>query len=459
MSKPNLLELLDASGLALTFTNIKRAIDTLYGNVGANLDNRDWEKILASGNALEAAETALVEQYTDPDYLETNAAHVVGLGYSAAQVELTYRNLSDRLDVEHDRSWATGTPYERVASLSDSALQAQAQSDYIAGLPVPTLTINLTNTGISVESSLNGTFFIGNTELVNLTAETAKALEAQAMVTTGQLKVEADNGRESSLSSETITLGTTGNDTIDRSSATTQDVIHGFGGSDTIDAGDGNDTIYGGDGADTIIGGAGADHIDGGAGDDTLNVDDTDTIDGGADTDTAAFMAAVSAANLLDADLTNVENVTVAGAFTFELSDKVEALNVTGDAANNAIIGGTGADAIDGGAGDDTITGGAGADTLTGGIWADEFSFADISEVTSDTLIDGGNDTDTLVITAEITAAVDLNATAGQIVNVENLTLTGGSTAAVTLDTDMTGVTLGAAGSVVLNDGAQSVTG
>ncbi|WP_292288883.1 hypothetical protein [Marivita sp.] len=356
MSKPNLLELLDASGLALTFTNIKRAIDTLYGNVGANLDNRDWEKILASGNALEAAETALVEQYTDPDYLETNAAHVVGLGYSAAQVELTYRNLSDRLDVEHDRSWATGTPYERVASLSDSALQAQAQSDYIAGLPVPTLTINLTNTGISVESSLNGTFFIGNTELVNLTAETAKALEAQAMVTTGQLKVEADNGRESSLSSETITLGTTGNDTIDRSSATTQDVIHGFGGSDTIDAGDGNDTIYGGDGADTITGGAGADHID-------------------------------------------------------------------------------------------------------GGIGADEFSFADIAEVTSDTLIDGGNDTDTLVITAEITAAVDLNATAGQIVNVENLTLTGGSTAAVTLDTDMTGVTLGAAGSVVLNDGAQSVTG
>ncbi|UOD50383.1 DUF4214 domain-containing protein [Orrella daihaiensis] len=140
-------------------------------------------------------------------------------------------------------------------------------------------------------------------------------------------------------------------------------------------------TLIGSRFADTITGGAGADSLTGGAGQDLLIADDTDTIDGGDDTDTAVFTAAVSAANLLDADLVNVENVGVRGAYTFDFSAQTEALNITGssgigdDAAktivggtgNDTILGGSGNDVIIGGAGDDTIAGGAGADRLTGG--------------------------------------------------------------------------------------------
>ncbi|WP_067223332.1 beta strand repeat-containing protein [Marinomonas gallaica] len=129
-------------------------------------------------------------------------------------------------------------------------------------------------------------------------------------------------------------------------------------------------TITGNTGADTITGGAGADTITGGAGDDILVAQDTDTIDGGADNDTVRFDSAVSAANLLDADLLNVETVEITntGDAAYDFSAQTEALTITGN---------TGADTITGGADADTITGGAGADIITGGAGADIIDLTD----------------------------------------------------------------------------------
>ena len=47
MYKPSIAELLNASGhFAYTPELLTRAMYTLYGNIGANLDERNWSSIL-----------------------------------------------------------------------------------------------------------------------------------------------------------------------------------------------------------------------------------------------------------------------------------------------------------------------------------------------------------------------------------------------------------------------------
>ena len=146
--------------------------------------------------------------------------------------------------------------------------------------------------------------------------------------------------------------------------------LTGTDADDTLGGADLADELEGGAGADTLTGGAGADTLTGGAGGDEIVADQTDTMDGGADTDTVKFDAAVTAAELVDDDLQNIENVEVTntGNAAYDFSDQSEALNITGN---------TGGDTITGSAGNDTITGGAGADTLDGGGGEDTFVFND----------------------------------------------------------------------------------
>jgi Ca2+-binding RTX toxin-like protein len=110
--------------------------------------------------------------------------------------------------------------------------------------------------------------------------------------------------------------GTSGDDIIDLKGTTTPEVICGFGGNDTIYAGDGDDTIYGGPGNDIIYGGGGNDTIDGENGDDELHGGDgNDTILGHPGND-----------------------------------------KIYGDAGDDTLSGGNGVDTIDGGTGNDTCT-------------------------------------------------------------------------------------------------------
>jgi Ca2+-binding RTX toxin-like protein len=155
-------------------------------------------------------------------------------------------------------------------------------------------------------------------------------------------------------------------------------------------------SITGNSGADTITGGTAADTLTGGSGDDILIATDADTlIDGGVGTgDTVRFAAAVSATNLLDADLVNVENVgiTNTGNASYNFSAQTEALVIVGNTGNDTITGGSAADTITGGAGTDTLTGGSGNDifvALTGTIGID--SLTDFDFGTGSTSVDQFN--------------------------------------------------------------------
>ena len=110
MAKPSIAELLNASGYT-TYTAelVQRAMFTLYGNVGANQDGRNWAAILQSNNPLEAAEAGLRAMYQDGAYLRSNTQHLEQSGYVAAQAEITYRQLAERLDYTYSSNQPAAT--------------------------------------------------------------------------------------------------------------------------------------------------------------------------------------------------------------------------------------------------------------------------------------------------------------------------------------------------------------
>lgn len=131
-----------------------------------------------------------------------------------------------------------------------------------------------------------------------------------------------------------------------------------------------NNTITGNSGDNVIDGGAGADKMIGGAGDDTYyvaNAGDLITEGAGAGTDTVIS----SITHTLSA---NVENLTLTGT---------AAINGTGNASGNVIIGNDGNNILTGGGGDDHLSGGAGSDTLKGGDGSDTFVFDSALGVTN----------------------------------------------------------------------------
>ncbi len=132
-------------------------------------------------------------------------------------------------------------------------------------------------------------------------------------------------------------------------------------------------------------------NIIGGSGVEKFSIEDTDSFNGGAGTDIAQFDFNVSAANLLDADLINVERIFVDGfnANIFDFSAQTEALNIEvyfASGGNNEIganiIGSSNNDIIRGSFNNDTFTGGAGADLFGLGF----FNTAGV--LTSDTITD-----------------------------------------------------------------------
>ena len=123
--------------------------------------------------------------------------------------------------------------------------------------------------------------------------------------------------------------------------------------SDTIYGGGGNDTINGGDGNDSLNGGTGIDNMNGGFGNDTYVVDNV--LDIAAEVAGGVDLVQSSVSYTLSA---NLENLTLTGA---------AAINGTGNAKNNIIIGNGASNVLNGGTGNDTINGGAGNDAINGG--------------------------------------------------------------------------------------------
>lgn len=191
------------------------------------------------------------------------------------------------------------------------------------------------------------------------------------------------------------TFGTSGNDNFweeDSSYITSKvDIMYGYDGDDTLRGGAGDDQLYGGNGNDTLTGGNDNDALYGEDGNDSLSGGSgIDLLYGGNGDDT------------LNGDAGNDELFG---------GDGVDALN-----------GGDGDDILDGGAGNDILNGGAGADTMSGGAGDDLYYV----QIAGDIVIENASEgIDTISSSVSYTLSD----------NVENLTLTGGSSA----DTNGTG--------------------
>ncbi|WP_292556451.1 calcium-binding protein [Methylobacter sp.] len=244
--------------------------------------------------------------------------------------------------------------------------------------------------------------------------------------------------------------GNTLNNTITGNTAA--NVMDGGAGADTLNAGAGDDTLIGGDGNDTLNGEAGNDLLQGDSGNDTLNGGlGADTMLGGVGDDTYTVD---NAGDLIIENLGEGLDL-VQSSITYTLTDNVEHLTLTGTAAingtgnvlDNIILGNSGANVLTGLEGNDTLNGGAGADMMLGGVGNDIYIVDNAGDVVTENL-DEGIDNVQSSVTYTLTG------------NVENLTLTGGSTINGTGNA-LDNVIIGNAAANVLNGvlGADSMSG
>ncbi|TXJ08943.1 MAG: calcium-binding protein, partial [Acinetobacter sp.] len=136
-------------------------------------------------------------------------------------------------------------------------------------------------------------------------------------------------------------------------------------------------TLTGGAGDDYLDGGAGADKLLGGVGNDTYIIDNTGDIvtentNEGIDTILSSLTYTLG---------NHLENLTLTGS---------AAINGTGNALNNTLIGNSAVNVLNGGAGNDILDGQGGNDQFTGGTGADTLVYQLL--VASDVL--GGNGKD-----------------------------------------------------------------
>jgi Ca2+-binding RTX toxin-like protein len=169
-----------------------------------------------------------------------------------------------------------------------------------------------------------------------------------------------------------------------------------------------NNILIGNSGANTLDGKAGADTLKGGLGDDTYYIDNTGDVvveDANAGVDTIS--------STLSYTLNNIENLTLLGT---------AAINGTGNTADNVLIGNTGNNSLIGGEGNDFLDGVLGADNLSGGTGDDIYVIDNVNDVLSEA-INAGIDTvrsslshilpdnfENLILTG--TAAIDANGNA-----------------------------------------------
>ena len=153
------------------------------------------------------------------------------------------------------------------------------------------------------------------------------------------------------VSTDFVIAGTAGNDTIVGTDG--DDVIFGLAGDDSIDSGLGDDELNGGTGDDTLDGGAGFNNLNGNEGNDVLTMANSDN--GG----------------------------TASGAEGDDLligSNTSSFITLDGGGGNDTLQAGDGGtsllgDGFEGGVGDDRLEGGIGDDQFIGGAGIDQFVF------------------------------------------------------------------------------------
>lgn len=181
----------------------------------------------------------------------------------------------------------------------------------------------------------------------------------------------------------------------------TQSNESGYGGTgnDSLNGLGGNDYLFGYEGNDVLDGGTGNDGLYGGIGNDSYVVDSL------SDYTTEGFGEGI---DLVQSSVTwtlsdNVENLTLTGN---------AALNGTGNDLDNVLIGNSAANTLIGFGGNDRLIGNAGNDTMIGGMGDDIYIVDSSADVITENLNEG-------LDSVESTATYTLTA------NVENLTLAG----------------------------------
>ena len=148
----------------------------------------------------------------------------------------------------------------------------------------------------------------------------------------GSFTVTATDGSAaSSAATVTFTNNTTGTLTLNAAASGDSIIVNKSTSGATMTGGAGNDYIIGNTGADTIVGAQNDKVLDGGGGTDTLNV--------------GANFTSTS-----DAQIVNIENVTLTAASTLNLSNQTEGFTITGSSGINSITAGSGNDTIVGAA-------------------------------------------------------------------------------------------------------------
>jgi Ca2+-binding RTX toxin-like protein len=192
--------------------------------------------------------------------------------------------------------------------------------------------------------------------------------------------------------------GRDGNDTLD--GGDDDDVLEGEGSNDTLSGGNGNDILDGGDGDDFLDGGdgddqlvgssSGIDTLNGGLGNDIYIVDRADDIIINEDPD-AGFDIVESSVTWTLSD--NLEQLILVGNDAINGTGNALDNSLLGNNANNYLFGGEGNDGLQGLDGDDTLDGGAGADTLRGGPGNDVYIVGSDDVIVESDGLTGGIDT------------------------------------------------------------------
>ncbi len=225
-------------------------------------------------------------------------------------------------------------------------------------------------------------YWANETSIDGGTGSDTLVFRAAGSITTFNLAASA--GTDQTAGDTTLVTNFEG---FDASSSTSAMTVTGTSGANTLITGSGNDTIDGGGGADTIAAGGG---------NDTVSLYGAEgSVDGGTGTNTLVLKTAYTVTLTNTADQTSGDGATVTNFVNVDASALSAAVTLTGDANANALTGGSGADTITGAAGADTIRGGGGGDSISAGSENDLVDYW-----TTETAIDGGTGTDTLVMRA-----------------------------------------------------------
>jgi Ca2+-binding RTX toxin-like protein len=364
--------------------------DTLIGGAGNDIyfvDDAGDVVIELSAEGTDSVQSAI--SYTLTDNVEnltlTGSSNLNASGNSTVNT-LTGNTGNNTLDGgagADDLNGGTGNDTYLVDNAGDTVTEAaSAGTDLVLSSVSFTLGANLENLTLTGSGDINAT---GNTVANTLTGNSGNntltggtgadtliggAGDDTYFVDNASDVVSENSAEGTDTVSSTVTFSLASLSNIEHLTLTGTTVINATGNDlDNILTGNAvKNILSGGGGNDTIIAGGGADTMLGGTGDDLYIVSvTTSVISEGAGEGTDSVQSSVT--YTLSAE---VENLTLTAA---------TAINGTGNASANLLIGGTGNNALSGGAGNDTLDGGTGLDTLTGGADADIFEFGNVSNI------------------------------------------------------------------------------